>query len=219
MYRFRVFALAVFASALAAGAASAQKCSAAQMNVVKQAKGMAAGRVQSVYFAVTGVNPANHRRVNEIAQAMIGADIDKYNVDDVLRSMNATLLSPQLTYNCPAKSAKGCKVNAGFVEPGKYAINLCPRFFTDSAEQRVRTLVHESAHVAKVYVVGEEAYCVAYDCRNACEKGSNQWNTADNWSHFVHCASGQTPDKADSISAKPGKGAGNQAQNKPAKKK
>ena len=195
------------------------------MNAVKQAKGAAAGRVQSVYFAVTGQGASapqaaasRHKQAKEVAQLMLGADIDKYNVDDVLRSMNATLLSSGLTFNCAARSAKGCKQWAGFVEQGKYAVSLCPRFFTDSAEQRVRTLVHESAHVAKVYFVGEEAYCAVYDCQSVCGgAGDKQWNMADNWGHFVHCASGQKADKPDSISGKPSGGKSSGA--KPAKGK
>ena len=83
------------------------------------------------------------------------------------------------------------------------------------AEQRVRTLVHESAHLAhpNISKPGGESYCVVFTCEDSCGEGPLDERTnrhvpgrvADNWSQFAHCASGGTPDVAETITASPRK--------------
>ena len=221
----RIFKSWIIASALVVGlcgilalsiapAAQAQKCPAAQLTSIRKAQKVAAGRVTSAYFAVQGIGapgrgpgqtPAQanaKQRAKDLGQLMLLSDIDQFNTDKVLFDMkNALLSGNSLPVNCLTKKDAGCKVNAGFVKQGTYAINLCPPFFSGSEEQRIRTMVHESAHLAKRFVNGEEAYCGIYDCKASCGgQGDAAWGMADNWGHFVHCLSGQTADQADKIS-------------------
>ena len=233
MTPIRLLAFAPIVALAALPAAAAQKCSSGQLSQIRAAQKLAAGRVTTAYFKVQGISApgrdsgptatqlANTKRAKELGQLMLLTDITEYNTDKVLFDMkNALLSGNNLPVNCPAKTDTGCKVNAGFVKPGTYAVNLCPPFFSGSNEQRVRTMVHESAHIAKRFVNGGEAYCAVYDCRASCGgQGDEAWAMADNWGHFVHCLSGQTPDKADSISGKGGKGGKSGKKPAPAKKK
>lgn len=213
--RLLAFVPALALAALAAPSAQAQKCSASQVTTIRNAQKAAAGRVTSTYFAVQGIGapgrspgmtPAQasaKRRAKDLGQTMLLSDIEQFNTDKVLFDMkNALLSGNSLPVNCPTKKDTGCKVNAGFVKPGTYAVNLCPPFFSGSEEQRIRTLVHESAHLAKRFVNGEEAYCAIYDCKASCGgQGDAAWGMADNWGHFVHCVSGQTADQPDKITS------------------
>ena len=70
---------------------------------------------------------------------------------------------------------------------------LSPRFLDkDPPEQRVRTMVHESAHLTGIGEIDGESYCTSYDCAGSC--GGR--NVADSWAHLVNCLSGQAPNPA-----------------------
>jgi hypothetical protein len=98
------------------------------------------------------------------------------------------------------KKAENCAGRAGYVADHKPPIYLCEPFFAASPESKVRTLIHESAHLAGVSETVGESYCgggmtiVAngpattnggFDCETPC--GGRNINIADNWSHFIHC--------------------------------
>jgi hypothetical protein len=81
----------------------------------------------------------------------------------------------------------------GYVLTGHPQIRLCQLFFTGSAEQRIRTLIHEAAHLAGIGSAFGEEYCPQFDGQTTVAGGLG---VADAWSHFIHILSGQTPDRA-----------------------
>lgn len=79
-------------------------------------------------------------------------------------SMNTMLTSPNVVVagaNDPECGTRGASVR-GLSPP----IVLCPDFFGGSGEERIRTMIHESAHLARIGsgTLGE-SYCVDFDCR------------------------------------------------------
>jgi hypothetical protein len=78
---------------------------------------------------------------------------------------------------------------------------LCPAFFKQGPEEQIRTLIHESAHLAGIGKADTaESYCVIFNCEQSC----GGFESADSWGQFVHCLSGQAPDKPDELKAKSG---------------
>jgi hypothetical protein len=69
---------------------------------------------------------------------------------------------------------------------------LCPAFFRDPTanEERVRTMIHEAAHLAGIGKADAESYYPVFDCDS---KG--EFESADAWMHYVQCLSGQAPEK------------------------
>jgi len=71
-------------------------------------------------------------------------------------------------------------------------IILCPAFFSAGWEQQIRTMIHEAAHLEGIGTATfGESYCIYFDCETSC--GGH--DSANSWAHFVHCLSGQKPDK------------------------
>lgn len=118
-------------------------------------------------------------------------------VGDILGTM-ITHLSPGMKWEASAQD-KVCKERkfTAYVVGHRPPIHLCPRFFTSGPEQQIRTLVHESAHLAGIGQSEGESYCVTFDCQGGC----GGFEAADSWSHYVHCTSQQRPDKADTYTA------------------
>jgi len=93
-------------------------------------------------------------------------------------------------------------LRAAFVVDSKPPIHLCIQFFATSDEQRIRTMIHESAHLARVGDPQGEAYYSRYNCQNQAPdiligdpRTNRRADQADTWAKFVHCVSGQAPDK------------------------
>jgi hypothetical protein len=229
MTPFKALAFATALIASLAGAARAQSCSAAQEALARDAQQQAFFRVQVALNVLRGLgappSPAGRQPMNAVAamahlkdlgQSIFGIDVTRFNTEEILGKMQAALaegkLLPadkRLPLRCIPASDKRCGLRAGFVEQHPppqvdlpvFAINLCPQFFASKPEQQVRTMVHESAHLARINHENE-AYCAQYDCKMSCGGGpKNQWGMADNWSHFVHCASGHPADALDRITA------------------
>jgi hypothetical protein len=93
-----------------------------------------------------------------------------------------------------------CGTRGGYVRGHQQPIVLCPAFFRDPAdnEGRIRTLIHEMAHVKGVgnANLGEQ-YFPVFDCDS---KGA--FESADSWANYVHCLSGQTPDQPIAITGR-----------------
>lgn len=157
-----------------------------------------------------------------VGRVMIGGGYNEEEVGGVLDLMAAALSGA--VAHCSSAGDKYCGNRAGYVRSDeKGIIHLCPKFFNEKGlegsapppEQRVRTLVHESAHLAHpdISEPGGESYCVVFSCEDSCGSGPRDERTgrdvparvADNWSHFTHCASGRPPDELDAITASPRK--------------
>src|SRR5262249_26876800 len=65
-----------------------------------------------------------------------------------------------------ARDDKRCSQFAAFVVNNRPPIRLCLRFFKTSDEQRIRTLIHESAHLTGIGESDGEAYYSRYNCLN-----------------------------------------------------
>jgi hypothetical protein len=133
----------------------------------------------------------------QLAQRMF--DWDNPNMDqvgEILGSM-ITHLSPGMRWTAEPSGEGHCQDRAAYVVGHRPPIHLCPAFFASSQEQRVRTLVHESAHVAGIGQPDGESYCVTFDCQTVC----GGFEAADSWSHYVHCLSRQQPDRPTTITA------------------
>lgn len=120
-------------------------------------------------------------------------------------------------YQCSTKADQNCGSRAGYVNRADDAVivHLCPMFFSDSETSQANTLVHESAHLLDPRIgdrddSGAQAYCGMYDCEMRCNDGptvdgkQRPYLIADNWAHFVYCASGQPP-QIETITASPKK--------------
>jgi hypothetical protein len=116
-------------------------------------------------------------------------------IGDVISSM-VNFLTSGVDVKVAAANDPECGQRAAYVRGLRPPIVLCPTFFSDSAEQRIRTMIHESAHLARIGS-GDlgESYCVDFDCKGSC----GGFDSADSWAHLVHCLSGQKADQPTSI--------------------
>jgi len=198
-------------------------CNQDQDAAIKAALPQAAGRVfkvQQEYACIAPPGPdgsnaladSRKRELDVLGRTIFGQDYDKVDIDSYIRGMRDVLISKPAIY-CSAGDDEHCAGRSGYVKTGERIIHVCPNFFNsnvggtavdqsaEAAEQRVRTLVHESAHVAGISEHdGKESYCAFFTCDSSCGEGAN---VADNWSQWVHCGSGQSPDKIQTITASP----------------
>jgi len=111
-------------------------------------------------------------------------------VEEVVSNMETRLANPQVMVAAPGD--KECGTRAGYVRGLRPPIVLCPAFFSHTLEEQIRTMIHEAAHLARIGSADlGESYCVVFDCENSC----GGFDSADSWAQFVHCLSGQAPDK------------------------
>lgn len=146
---------------------------------------------------------------------LIGSGYNETEVGGILDLMAGALASPVV--KCSTEKDEHCGARAGYVSRAETnTIHLCPLAFVDKSadgqEQMTRTVVHESAHLAHpdISEPGGESYCVFFTCGMSCGSGPKDSATgknvparvADNWSQFVHCASGQPHDEGEVITVK-----------------
>jgi hypothetical protein len=156
-------------------------------------------RCQSAFERTAGIgpppppgraDPAEMWRRQALRYARIIFESDNPNMEqvaDIVGSMRS-FLTPGLQVMVAQTSDPECGNRSGYVRGLRQPIVLCPNFFNSSPEEQIRTMVHESAHLARVASSGlGESYCVIFDCTTSC----GGFNSADSWSHYVHCLSGQ----------------------------
>ena len=165
----------------------------AQQKMVDAARRAAAVRTQIAMFKASGVQGASgFLEAKRLAQ--IKFDWPDPNVDqiaEILSGMGGGLVSVDV--KVAGKGDPECGSRAGYVRGHHPPIVVCPGFFKDpsDAEGRIRTMVHEMAHVKGIGGAdAAEQYFPIFDCD---QKGS--FGSADAWSNYVHCLSGQTPDE------------------------
>jgi hypothetical protein len=118
-------------------------------------------------------------------------------VAEIVGEMRGRLAGGIATIGAPATDTE-CGGRAAYVVGLRPPIHLCPGFFSSSPEQRVRTMLHEAAHISRIGSSSlGESYCIDFDCETSC----GGFDSADSWAQFVHCLSGQTPDKPQAITA------------------
>lgn len=193
-------------------------CTSKQEAAVAAAFPLAQKRVADARTAVTAKDP----KAAAVGRLLLGGLYAEDPVAAILDLM-AGALSGSVAH-CSTAADKDCGSRAGYVRSDeKGIIHLCPKFFNQAAtadaaspaEQRVRTLVHESAHMAhpNISEPGGESYCVVFTCADSCGDGPIDGRSgrhvpgrvADNWSQFAYCASGSPPDEAETITVRPRK--------------
>lgn len=185
-----------------------------QAQTIENARRAAAIRTQVALMRLRGTVPpgppgrpdpgeAMRRRARDLARVMFEWDNPNMEqVEEIVDSMVTRLMNPQVMVAGP--NDPECGTRAAYVRGLRPPIILCPTFFGSSAEQQIRTMIHEAAHLARIgsATLGE-SYCVIFDCQTSC----GGFDSADSWAQFVHCLSGQTPDQPTVIQGQPG-GAG-----------
>jgi hypothetical protein len=147
------------------------------------------------------------KRAEEAAARIFDVDDpDMDKVAEIVGKMKNMLASPSLSVARADPADKRCSFRAGFVVGNRPPIQLCPVFFTSTLEQQIRTLIHESAHLAGIGDAEGELYYLRYNCLNEApevEVGTPVNRTrpvqADSWAKYVNCVSGQPADKVDVI--------------------
>lgn len=170
--------------------------------MMEEAKFLGFIRCQRAYERLAGIVPPSppgrpdmtqvwKMKARSLAIKLFGTsnpNIDK--ITEIVFKMRNKLSSPLNMVKALSSDAK-CGNRAGYVIDYKPPVYLCPLFFSGSREERIRTMIHESAHLAGVGEPIGESYCVYFDCETSCGDA----NVADSWAHFVHCLSGQIPDR------------------------
>jgi len=185
-------------------------------DIIEEARGGAFIRVLIANHRVQGVGPPGppgprsaeidamelQLRAKRLAQILFNwPDPNMSQIGEIIGRM-LTALSPGTAIIQAAAGDRHCAgLVPAYVIGNKRPIVLCPRFFSMSPEDQIRTMVHESAHVAGIGQPKGEGYCIEFDCKTACP---GDFNAADSWSHYVHCLSGQSADVP--IASKPSGG-------------
>jgi hypothetical protein len=179
---------------------------AAVRDPVADARAAAFSRVFTVYQRLAGLGPAAPAGLESAARMTEAAsrlelrnlarrmfDWDNPNMDQITEIVGQMRdrLGPQLqTVRAPQNDPE-CGNRAAYVVGGRAPVHLCPAFYSSSPEQRIRTMIHEAAHLVRIGQPSGESYCTDFDCSGGC----GGFEAADSWAHFVHCASGQRPDQ------------------------
>lgn len=165
----------------------------AQLKMIDAARRAAAIRTQMAMFKASGVQgTGDFLDAKRLAQVKFDwPDPNMEQIAEILSGMGGGLVTVDV--KVAGKGDPECGDRAGYVRGHRAPIVLCPAFFKDPSdnEGRIRTMVHEMAHVKGIgNADGAEQYYPIFDCES---KGS--FESADAWSNYVHCLSGQTPDK------------------------
>jgi hypothetical protein len=167
-------------------------------------------RTQRAYEKIIGLSPGapagredsselDKLEAQSLAEKMFGIqDPDMDKVAEIVDKIRTHLL-PGGFKAVPAKAGdKDCSQRSGYVRGNKPPMVLCQPFFSGSDEERIRTLLHEAAHLAGIGQPQGESYCAMYDCETSCGDA----NSADSWAHFIHCLAGAAADKPQAIQGK-----------------
>ncbi len=178
-------------------------CTQDQIDTIEPARRAAAIRCQKAGFLTKGIVPpgphgrpdsgeAARRRARRSARTIFGKNLNMEHVGAIVSEMGARLASPSLSFTCASDTDKNCGSRAAYVIGNRAPVYLCSPFFkSHSNEQRIRTLIHEAAHLSGISQARGELYCPIIDCESAC----GGFDVADAWLHYVHCVTGQKPDE------------------------
>lgn len=185
---------------------------ATEQRVIEKARAAAAVRIQLAHFKTAGLGPSPPDRRDDLAgierkqQATQLAtrmfDWDPPNMDQVdeIVGKMISVLAPGADIKVAGAGDPDCGTRSGYVAGHRVPIVLCPHFFTEGAEEQVRTMMHESAHVVGIGKADlGESYCVVFDCQHGC----GGFDSADSWAQYVHCLSGAKADKPTAVTGRP----------------
>jgi hypothetical protein len=164
-------------------------------------------RCQIAYEQLAGLGPPGppgrgdrgeeaRLRARGVALRVFGEALNMEQVTEIVGEMRNRLAPRLATVTAPAGD-KDCGNRAAYVRGFRPPVVLCPAFFRSTPEEQTRTMVHEAAHLARIGEPMGESYCAVFDCESSC----GGFDVADSWAHLVHCLSGRTPDKPETITA------------------
>jgi hypothetical protein len=173
-----------------------------QQKMIDAARRAAAVRTQVAMFRASGTEGTQHfLDAKRLAQIKFDwPDPNMEQIGGVLAGMGGGLVTVDV--KVAGAGDPECGTRSGYVRGHAPPIVLCPGFFKDPAdnEGRIRTLIHEMAHVKGIGKADvAEQYYPIFDCDS---KGA--FEAADAWANYVHCLSGQQPDKPPVITGKGG---------------
>jgi hypothetical protein len=163
-----------------------------QKKAIDDARRAAAIRTQRAMFRTRGIEGAQ-ALVEAQALARIKFDWPEPNMEqigDVLAAMGSQVATVDIKVAGPGDQE--CGSRAGYVRGFRAPIVLCAAFFAKGTthESRIRTLVHEMAHLQRIGSAdGSESYFPVFDCNSP-----GSFESADAWANYVHCVSGEKPD-------------------------
>lgn len=186
--------------------------------LIENARNAAFSRCFRAHAQVAGIGPppppgrvdplkANRLRARQIAQAVFAEpNPDMDFIGEVIGEMKNWLL-PSTKIVKEGATGSGCGLRAAFVAGNRPPIHLCQPFFDSSGEQRIRTLIHEAVHLTGIGDPEGELYYARLDCLNrdptmefGRAKDRRRIAQADAWLKYIHCLTGQPPDREDSLS-------------------
>jgi hypothetical protein len=177
-----------------------------QVDPVEQARALAWGMTFKVYARLSGLGPAAppgreaqadlQRRADQLELRNLARTIFSWNdpnmdqITEIVGHMRDYLGPGMKTVRAPA-SEPFCGFHEAYVVGHNPPVHLCPQFFAAKPDHQAETLIHEAAHLAGIGDPTGESYCAVFDCASSC----GGFSSADGWAHFIHCASGQAPQK------------------------
>ena len=184
--------------------------------MIEQARLAAFQRTFAAFFQVASIGPpgipgrVDPNEVNLLRATKLARDIfdnrnpDMDDIANVLGDMRNRLMSRSFQRaHLPDTRIGG---RDGFVVGNRLPIFLCPHFFATSDEQRIRTMVHESAHLTGIGDPDGEAYYLRYNRRNeppdqtvGTPTSARREDFADTWAKYVNAVTNQPADREDEV--------------------
>ncbi len=169
-------------------------------DMINQARLGAWLRCHRAYERLAGIEPPPppgrpdpaqewRRRARSLARTIFREDLNMDQVTDIVESMR-NRLSPGLTsVRAPPNDPECGDLRDAYVVGNRPPVHLCPRFFISSKtdNDRITTMIHESAHMAGIGEGSGNEYCFYVDCDT--DPGCGGFNFADSWTQFVLCLS------------------------------
>jgi len=181
--------------------------------MIESARLAAFQRTFAAFMLVAGVGPspppgrfdpnqAARARTRGLAMAIFNLpDPNMDDIGDTLGDMKNRIASPNTPINRAHFPDSRIGLRSAFVVGNRVPIVLCPAFFGGSDEQRIRTMVHESAHLTGIGDPNGEAYYLRFNSLNedpqiiqGSPASQNRADFADTWAKYVNAVTSQPPD-------------------------
>jgi hypothetical protein len=148
-------------------------------------------------------NVATRLSARQLATAIVNnPNPDMDDIAEELRDMRDRIAGPNTQIERAHFPDPRCGNRDAFVVGNRVPIFVCPRFFAGSEEQRIRTMVHESAHLTGVGDPDGEAYYLQFNSFNedpqivvGNPRSHDRADFADTWAKYVNSVTGQPADR------------------------
>ncbi len=165
---------------------------------ISKARQKAYFRVQLVKHKLSGLNPSTgyyeQKAMMRLVRKLVSPKVKSINAVKTLIERMMNVLSTDNNIIC-GPEINNCTAWNGYVNNNSSPIHLCNSFFSLGIDGQIKLLIHEAVHAAGIGSSASEEYIPIFDC----DTGANNYNSADAWAHFIHCATNQTPDKPEEV--------------------